>query len=198
MKKFIPLITIFFALTTCKAQTPIYDISEPKDGPKNSYYKDVNGLLNGYDGTYLYTDGNTSFKLILKKKVQSYGYYYQDLVVGEFQFIKNGVEIGNTLSKMAINYTDEEINHTITGNFIITGTKLGCPECSVTEKRLRLGFVDYKSPNTADIDIRKTTVNGNVAIKVHIRWSEFIMIKEGDSSPAPASLYTGEYLMIKQ
>jgi hypothetical protein len=155
-------------------------------------------VLDGYDGTYLYPNGNTSLKFILKKKVQSKGYYYKDLIVGEFQYVKNGVELNNTLANIAVNYTDEEANHIITGYTIIIGTQLGCKDCSPTEKRLRLGFVDNKSPNIAGIDIRKIYVNGKEAIKVKIWWDGFITVKEGDPAPAPASINTGEYIMIKQ
>ncbi len=190
---------IILSAIFCKAQSPIYDITEPTKGkPKGAYYKDIYGVLDGYDGTYLYTNGNTSLKFILKKKVKSFGYYYEDLIVGEFQFIKDGVEKGNTLANMNINYKDEAVNHRITGSTIITGTQLGCPDCSPTEKRLRLSFVDNKSPNIARIDIRKTTVNGKVAIKAKITWDGFVTVKEGGPAPTPASLYAGEYLMIKQ
>ena len=68
MKTYIYYIAFFLFLTACKAQSSIYDISEPQDGPKGSYYKDINSVLDGYDGTYLYAKGNTSLKIILKKK----------------------------------------------------------------------------------------------------------------------------------
>jgi hypothetical protein len=197
MKKYINYIIFLFIITVCKAQTPVYDITEIREGSQGSYYKDIYGVLDGYDGTYLYSNGNTSLKFILKK-VKTYSYYYEDFIVGEFQFIKDGVEKGNTLSNINVKYTNERANHRIKGCTIITGTQMGCPDCSPTEKRLRLSFVDNKSPNIAKIDIRKTTVNGKAAIKVKITWDGFITVKEGDPVPAPASLYAGEYLMIKQ
>jgi hypothetical protein len=42
MKTYIHYFAFFLFLTACKAQSPVYDISEPQDGPKNSYYKDIN------------------------------------------------------------------------------------------------------------------------------------------------------------
>lgn len=199
MKKYINFILLLLTITACKAQSPVYDISEPRRGkPQGTYYEDINGLLNGYDGTYLYTNGTTSLKIILKKKVKSYRYYYEDLIVGEFQYIENGVELNNTLANMNVNYTDEYANHRITGDVILTGTQLGCKDCSPTEKRLRLGFVDNKSHNIAGIDIRKTTVNGKEALKVEIWWDGFIIVKAGDPPQPRASLSAGEYLMIKQ
>lgn len=183
----------------CKAQSPVYDISKAREGIEGSYYKDLNGVLDGYDGTYLYTNFNTSLKIALKKKVLSKGYYYEDLVVGEFQFIKNGVELNNTLANINVNYTDEELNHLISGNRILTGTKLGCPDCSPTEKRLRLSFADKKAHRIIGIDIRKTTVNGVSAIKVSVfDEGSTIILKEGDPAPPPPSIVLGDYLMIKQ
>ncbi|MFN4313275.1 MAG: DUF6705 family protein [Chitinophagaceae bacterium] len=44
---------------------------------------------------------NTSFKIVLVKKVQQYnGECYEDLIIGEYQYIVNGVEKVNTLSKL--------------------------------------------------------------------------------------------------
>jgi hypothetical protein len=165
MKKHINFILLFISITACQAQSPIYDISEVRRGKvQGSYFKDLNNVLDGYDGTYLYTNGNNSLKIILKKKLLSKGYHYQDLIVGEFQYIENGVELNNTLANINVNYTDEDVNHRITGGRIITGTKLGCSDCTPTEKRLRLSFVDNKSRNIAGIDIRKTSVNGKAAL----------------------------------
>jgi hypothetical protein len=198
MKKYFNLILFFSAITICQAQSPVYDISVAKNHIANTYYKDINGVLDGYDGTYLYTNGNTSFKLVLKKKVLSKGYYYKDLIVGEFQFIENGKEIGNSLANINVNYTDEESNHSIKGYMILTGTGLGCTDCTPTEKRLRLSFLDYQSKNMGGLDIRKTTVNGKVALKVKVFGSGLIEMKEGDPAPKSASMRTGNYLMIKQ
>ena len=69
MKSYIYYTAFFLFLTACKAQSPIYDISDLRDGPKNSYYKDINNVLDGYDGTYLYKNGSTSLKFILNKNL---------------------------------------------------------------------------------------------------------------------------------
>ncbi len=205
MKKYIYFTLLSFAIITCKAQTPVFDISDIEDGPKDSYYKDINGVLNAYEGIYLYTNGNTSLKFILKKKEKSYsGYYYRDLVVGEFQYIKDGIELINTLENINLNYgKDERVKHRIKGSRIITGTELGCPDCSAIEKRLRLSFVENKfvedgSPYNMGIDIRKTTLNGGDAIKVNIFGGQHIINKSSYPGPTPPILRVGEYLMIKQ
>ena len=46
--------------------------------------EDINNYLDAFEGTYLYTNGNTSFRMVLVKKVQQYnGRYYEDLIIGE-------------------------------------------------------------------------------------------------------------------
>ncbi|MBD0726696.1 hypothetical protein B6A10_16110 [Flavobacterium sp. L1I52] len=203
MKKYIYSTLLIVISVACKAQTPVFNIGTPNfppTHPKDSYYKDINGNLDGYDGTYVYTNGNTSLTIILKKKLLSYtGYYYEDLVIGEYQFIKEGVEINNTLANINVNYNNESTNHVITGNFILTGTKWGCPDCAPTEKRLRLSFIDKISHTKAGLDIRKTTLNGVPAIKVHIfSTGDIRVVKDNEPTPAPPTIQLGEYLMIKQ
>lgn len=211
MKKYIYFTLLSFATLVCKAQSPIYDISEPKsEKTPGSYFKDLNGNLDGYDGTYSYYNSyyddvlgrylSNELKIVLKKKVLSYGYYYEDLIVGEFQFIRNGHEVTNTLANINVNYTDEALNHAITGNFILTGTAWGCPDCSPTEKRLRLSLIDNKSPNIVGLDIRKITVNGAPAFKVLIfgEESEFIPNPDGSRTTGTPMLELGEYIMMKQ
>lgn len=201
MKKHIYFLLLSFAALTSTAQSPIYDISDIREGIEGSYYKDLNNNLDGYDGAYLYTEpNNTSFKIVLKKKVLSFNYYYEDLIVGEFQFIRNGIEITNTLANINNKYTNEKVNHTITGNFILTGTTWGCPDCSPTEKRLRLSLIDNKSQNIVGLDIRKTKVNNIPAIKVLIFGEEYHSTPNPDGSRSTDSymLELGEYTMIKQ
>lgn len=202
MKKFITPILLFIVLTSCKAQTPVFDIEDYANIAKNirgAYYKDTKNQLDAYEGTYLYTNGNSSLKIVLQKKVMSSmnGVYFEDLIIGEYQSIKDGVEKGNTLNKLTINYTDQS-NHNIDGNFILTGTELGCNDCAPTEKRLRLGFVDGASKNVGDMDVRRTTVNGKNAIRVKIMWVGPVAHKEGTPMPLPASVSAKEYILIKQ
>lgn len=217
MKKYIYFILLFCVALTCKAQSPVYNIMDVREGIKGSYYKDLNNELDGYDGTYTYYSSHyddkigcyvsEEFIIVLKKKVLSYdGYYYEDLIVGEYEFKRNGGSLDNTLANIDINYTNEEINHAITGNFILTGTELGCPDCLSTEKRLRLTLVNKVRRNIKGLDIRKTTVNGAPALKVSIFPQEHYfeedddyLMQPGTSMPATGStiLGIGDYIMKK-
>lgn len=213
MKKYIYLILLCITAITCKAQSPIYGIMDVQNGIKGSYYKDLNNELDGYDGTYTYYKPSTStsvseeFIIVLKKKVLAYdGYYYEDLIVGEYEFKRNGRSLDNTLANIDINYKYEVINHAIKGNFILTGTELGCLDCLPTEKRLRLTLVNKVRRNIKGLDIRKTTVNGVPALKVSIFPQEHYYEEEDDDlmpvgtsiSVGSTMLGIGEYVLIKR
>jgi len=151
-------------------------------------------ILNGYDGTYVYANGRTSLKIKLQKNIKTCmnGIYYEDLVVGEYQYIENGIEKVNTLNKLTSTSNDNNIS----GARVLTGTVLGCDDCRLDEKRLRLGFIS--SPQVGEIDIRKTTVNGKAAIIAEIWYVGPMAVREGSQKPKPAAIKGGTYLMIKQ
>lgn len=201
MKKYITLILSFTVLTNCKAQSPIFNISDPGalNSTRGSYYKDTNNELDAFVGTYLYSSGNTSLKIILQKKIMSSmnGYYYEDLIIGEYQYIKDGIEKTNTINKLALNYSDQS-NHSISGHLIMTGPQVGCEDCASNEKRLRVGLKDDTSENVADMIVRLITVNGRQAIKIWFGWIGPIAHAEGTPTPKPAGLRAGEYVLIKQ
>jgi hypothetical protein len=198
MKNYFNFAVFFILFNSCVAQSPVLDIRDNSgfESVRGAYYKDTKNVLNGYDGTYLYTNGNTSFKIKLQKNVMTSmnGAYYQDIVVGEYQLIENGVEKVNTLNQL----TPTSNLNNIRGTRVLTGTKLGCSDCRPDEKRLRLGFIEATSPHIGEIDIRKTTVGGKDAILVELWYTGPIAVKVGDPNPKDGVVRAGTYTMIKQ
>jgi hypothetical protein len=200
MKNYFNFGVFFILLNSCIAQSPVRDINDksfpPSDNNKGTYYKDTKKVLDGYDGTYVYANGSTSFKIKLQKNVMTSrnGQFYEDLVVGEYQLIENGIEKVNTLNQLT---SSSNLNN-IRGSRVLTGNVYGCKDCSPTEKRLRLGFIEATSPHVGEIDIRKTTVNGKDAIMVKIWYTGPIAVKEGAPMPKDGVVSAGKYTMIKQ
>lgn len=185
---------------SCKAQNPILDISDiGLDNIDGAYYKDTYNLLNPFVGTFVYTNGSTSFKIVLQKKTMSSlnGVYYEDLIIGEYQYIENGVEILNTLNNFNGNYTNGT-DYNIDGNFIITGKNLGCDECADYEKRLRIGLSDRPIQRTAELDIRRINQNGQDVIKVELWWTGRRTRNENDPPRPAPRIPAGTYILIKQ
>lgn len=199
MKK---IITLLLLLNFCiiNAQTPIINL-EDKDGSRlnGAYYKDIDSVFNNYEGVWEYSNGLDTLKIELRKiTFQFLGRYYEDVLVGEIKYVKNGVEKANTLSEINANYGKEK-RHTISGNTILTSPqRLNCTDCAPGEKRVYLGF---KDPNPSVgragyIIFKKTTVANQEAIKIFIGYAG-VRKRDGEIIPETTIPY-GWYTLIKQ
>ncbi len=176
----------------------------------NAYYKDIDNVLNQYVGTWLFTNGNNSFKIILQKKEHVYMSagvikFYTDFIVGEFQYIENGVEKINTLSNLATNYS-YIFDYNIVGHALIPNNLfLSCNNCATNEKRL---MADLTEPNTrnvsgleAKIIFRKVIENGVEKLITNFYQESPSRGILNDGSPTTIDENTvpyGEYILIKQ
>lgn len=159
--------------------------------------------MNTFEGTYIYTNGNTTFKIVLEKKVkQPIGLHYDDLILGEYQLIENGVEKINTLSNLNVVYANQFAKHSIAGSGVLwNNSRLWkCPECLPNEKRLGIRIKDVISGRYADMLIRRTMVNGQQVLQVKIYNITSKIIDEDAPSPPelPFALPKGIFNMIKQ
>ncbi|MBW8521804.1 hypothetical protein K0U91_04905 [Chryseobacterium chendengshani] len=172
-----------------------------KDGwgqPAGYYRKDINNVLDQFQGTYIYTNGNTTLKMILVKKIKQYnGSYYEDLIIGEYQYIVNGLVKINTLSNINVVYNNQYVEHAIAGISVINNNnrQWKCPQCIPDEKRLHSRIIDRSSNRYADFFMRKTVVNGQEVMQVKIA---NVKLDVFNDNPQPFSLPLGEFTMIKQ
>lgn len=103
----------------CKAQTPVvplYDRPANYGDIANAYYKDLADLHGQFVGTWIYTNGTMSIKVVFQKRNNilqnsSSTPFYVDFLVGEIQYIDAGLEKLNTLNNLAINYPDNIWNY---------------------------------------------------------------------------------------
>jgi hypothetical protein len=200
MKTFITIFILHLAILA-KSQSPIVNING-KDGSRitGAYYKDVDGLLSAYEGTYIYTNGNSILKMVLVKKVQQYnGRYYEDLIIGEYQYISNGVERVNTLSELNTVYNDQR-SHNIDGNSLISNINRmwRCPLCVPGEKRLSASIRDAATNRYAEIFMRRITQNGQQVMKIKVSNVMGMPYHVNQGPPPEFSLPLGEFDMIKQ
>lgn len=199
MKNILLIITITLISSLFKSQSVVIDISKSGIGQPSGYYrKDINIVLNQFEGTYLYTTGIMSFKIVLVKKNKQYnGSYYEDLIIGEYQYIFKGTEKANTLSNLNVAYNNQFAKHAIAGNSPIGNNNKAwkCPQCNVNEKRLRAKIIDRNTDRHATILIRKTTVNGQEVLQVKVT---DILPDFENMNPPDFSLPKGEFTMIKQ
>lgn len=186
----------------CRAQSQIINILD-KNGTTitDAYYQDSDFLLNQFEGNYLYTNGTTSLNIVLVKKVMQYTTdCYQDLIIGEYHYIENGVEKINTLLDLENPYLDQRM-HQIDGNKLLSNNKIPrCPECEPNEWRLRASFIDPLRNQYGTMITRKIIYSGQEAIKVHLKMTGTTTLWI-DGQPQPPTDFTvpaGEYILIKQ
>ena len=143
MKNIILIVIVIAFTIQCSAQSQIVNLTDI-DGLRetDTYYKDIDNNLDVFVGTWVYTNGNTSLKIVLKKEIKYYeGRYYEDLLIGEYQYIENGVEKINTISQLNTILPDQ-LGHTICGNAILKNHNIPkCDDCLPDEKRISLYFL---------------------------------------------------------
>lgn len=207
MKNIILTTIIAFITLACKAQTVGLDA---KYGglPLGAYFKDLNNEMDKYVGTWQYINGNDTLTIVIQKKIHVLSGlgYYEDLLIGEYRYISNGVVIVNTLPLLD--------NTTLIGrDFNISGKLpinrylwVKCLECGVDEKRFALGFWDPERPYLTSTKIvfryLPLALNENGSTSP-IRMTATILATHGvsiptEDSPVSPRVPYGEYLMVKQ
>ena len=194
--------TLFIILTVlnCKAQSPIIDIEDysyRNNSQENAYYKDVNNFFNAFEGTWIYTNGNTSFKIVIEKTVMRYtGKFYKDGIKGEYQYIENGVEKINTLANLS-----QSTKHGIWGSSMLKSTsRIRCDDCPVNERRVNLTLSDRTRGLSGRLILKKILVNGQPALEGALRGNSVPGGIDVDNPPQYTELTvpTGTFIFIKQ
>ena len=201
MKKILTLIFIISYLNTFSQNINIENISSPR--VSGAYYKDINNLLDPYVGTWVYSSPTDTLKIKLRKVIRApfINNSFEDLIVGEYQYIKKGVEKINTLSNFSTNYPMQRA-HKIDGNNILENHNIPkCNYCNPNEKRLRLILVEPLSQWGADLNLRLIDVNGQPALEVY-KWGTPPPARvEGDPTTGHANPIIeigANFIMIKQ
>ena len=197
--KNIAILIIGLIFTNCKAQIVAQDVPLENRGSTEQgyYYKDFNNTLNLFEGTYKYTNGSTSFTIILQKKVQSnYNNYCQeDILIGSYKYVENNITKVDVLNDINNTYSDGW-SYYIHGSNILTGNTLGCTDCDINEKWIEGSIEDLVSGSIDTLFIRKVTVNGQEAIKIWIYHQIPMTVVGEDALQAPISYPLGEKLVL--
>lgn len=99
------ILLLFLGILTClscKAQSIIVPIGSGNDYENTSdyYLKDIDNEFDKFEGTWHHQSGDAYIVLKLRKEIHyqlNKGSNYEDLLVGEYQYVENGVEKVNTL-----------------------------------------------------------------------------------------------------
>lgn len=200
MKKLLIILTVFLIGTNLQAQITLSDIEDINYPEAWVYYKDVNHILDPFVGTWLYTNGNTFFKIVLEKienSAYNNGIYYEDLLIGAYRYVENGVEKVNTLNELNAVYTQRS-DYEIYGHTVMTGNARGQTDVMPNEKWLILTISDPVSGSADEMFVKKTTINGQEAIEIFI-YHHIGTRHVNDPIPPPISYpLSTELVLIKQ
>lgn len=204
MKNLILLLTTIlfnqFIYSQCNTIVDIDDVDHVAQ--TGYYYKDTHNTFNQFEGHYIYSNGSTTFEIVLEKiEMTPYGdRYCKDMLIGAYKYIKDGVLIYDKLNDLNNNYSYGG-QYIISGNSILTGQYRGCDDCATNEKRVVLSIGEPEAKQYYDLFVRKITHNGQEAIKIfiHLHIASRTNGKVGDPPLPEMKLPFGqELILIKQ
>lgn len=209
MKKyFLPL---FLACVATHAQViDLYnDYYDPVNG---AYFQDITGVREQYVGTWLYTNGTTSLKFVFEKRdhlsvTNIYRSYFEDALVGEYQYIKGGVERLNTLNNLNVDYNNNYYAYRDNSGLFAqyyTKKRKCCPECLPDERRMMIDINEINpvtnQPTGYNALIRRFFDNGVEKLKVCVFIEPSMLVDPEDPHRFDVNntIPVGEYILIKQ
>ena len=195
------LILITIVTISCKAQTvPLNTYYD--DTNIGAYFKDTYDEMNRYTGTWQFTNANDTLTIVIQKKTHVYDgeEYYEDLLIGEYRYVSNGIEIVNTLPLLS-NFSIIGREHNISGKYQIgKNIYLACSDCNNNEKRFMLNFWD---PDRIYLSLSIVLRYLPISLGEPEKLTATLIANNGvilpnANSPTEARVPYGEYLMIKQ
>lgn len=189
------LTLLMVASISCKAQNPIVGLDAPSNTPKGAYYKDLNNELDKFVGTWKHENTNEQFSIKLKIK----GKYfiapdYHDILIGEYVYNKNRVEIVNTLNNFGGKQTAN-----LAGAFIVKpNERPKCVSCAPNERRIEMYFNDPERDYLQSTIVLRFMPNSNPKQLSVVIYSNDSIILPYDDAPQEPRVPYGEYLLIKQ
>ena len=217
--------TLFYSLLlvsslSLKAQIiDIYNDNTNTSGyVAGAYYKDLTNVHDQYIGTWLYTNGNTSLKLVFQERehVKSLTYkdgmfFYKDWLIGEGQYIENGILKWNSLPNLSASQSTDFVtvrNHVSFYSRNYTRERVFCPECAPGERRLKMHWLaldsNFNSVNSMGYTVllRRFFENGVEKLKVsfYAAPEDGIGSIDEDNPPVftPPVIPLGSYVLTKE
>jgi hypothetical protein len=192
------------------AQSPILDINTDEyPRTENAYYKDIDNFYDQFVGTWVYTDATKTIRFRFVKKEMFYNQsvrnYYKDYLVGEMQYIENGVVKINSLDSVLDNHSSilDYSLHSIGKTYNDLFPR--CLECPENMERMAM---KYNEPTNDDVSLgaafvmRRADENGVQKIKVQYVFTEGPSGVQFDfETPSTTTGFTipyGDYTLVKE
>ncbi|MFP9099905.1 DUF6705 family protein [Flavobacterium sp. RHBU_24] len=188
------LILLFIPLS---AIAQVYQTTKPLENMGEIehlvYYKDMNNVLNGFEGAYEYTGPGFYFKMELKKIFSNVDYFCEDVLVGKYRYIKDGVDI-DYMSDNLIALPNDTTSKISLSWIHPAQQPLFCPQC-LSEKWIEGGIFDPVTDKGAVLRMAKRTVGSQQGVQVWLHL-EVTGIEAGETE-VPIQLPISNFFMAK-
>ena len=163
MKKSITILLIFITFASNSQQIVTFEQQINLDiiQSKGKYFKDINGTLNKFLGTWKYENLSSiptevvEVTFYKREMVQASG-YFKDELYAHFKYIKNGVEIYNTYNTLRIR--DIWSGYYFDNDFNKLRMQYNEPDDVESMKRKHTFYIEYFTENTGGMGLGVSTV----------------------------------------
>ena len=194
-------IVLILTVSYCKAQSVIKPLQSSETCPPedtNCYEEDLNNEFEKFIGTWKFQNNNTEITFKLKKEEHyqtSPNSNYQDLLVGEYQYIENGIEEVNTLADFDSS-TILGFQHNLSGGVFTYNLPTYCDDNSTSsEIKITLSIEDPNDQYTSGkVILRYINDDGIEKLETCI----YDYTNDGDDPNARISIPDGNYVFVKQ
>lgn len=210
MKKILIVLTLAIFYTSCKAQTPVLNRFERvMERTENAYYKDIDSIFNPFEGTWVATNQNKTFKVTFVKKEmvleESYVNYYEDLLIGEFEYYEKGVLKTSTLFYLDNPPADLYRYSSFYSLGAIDKYRYEeCLDCAANDWRLLMRFTEPANDDPClegGFAMRIVMENGAEKLKAQFFMKETACGYKDDGTPSTARYFSvpfGNYTFVKE
>lgn len=192
---------MFTLLTSCKSKLIVVPINSSfNDAPSRTYFKDIDNEMDKFVGTWQYDDGNSTLRIVLQKKsTVSYKAFFEDLLVGEYHYISNGITIVNTLPLLNNSSLPIEAHNIFGRRIVPNNAQPICTDCSNSDRRFKLYFFDSERDYLRSVRITLQYITNSCPSQMKVT----IAAEDGgilpyENAPIETRVPYGEYLMTKQ
>lgn len=151
-------------------------------------------------GTWQYIVGNDSLTIVLQKKTMvPYKVFFEDLLVGEYEYILSGTTVVNTIHLLN-NSSIPVVEHNIIGRRIVPNNAQPiCTDCNSSDRRFKLYFFDSEREylRSVRITLQYITNSSPSQIKVTIAAEDGTILPH-ENAPTVTRVPYGDYIMTKQ
>lgn len=198
--KYILIFVIILLSLSCKAQNIVPLFDGPIDVPTGSYFKDVDNDFQPFIGEWKWEDGNSAWTIqFLKIEMVPEFQTYTDVLIGEYQYIENGVELINELPFTP--NTEDSTTHNIWGGVIslVPNGAPPCDECPSDSRYIELRIKDStRQGRFGDIIFVRFTENGIEKMRLELYNSSYMGNYDHPGVPNELTIPEGTYTFIKQ